>query len=154
MNIDIICISNKQNDWVSEGYKNYLNRLPKWLAVNVLLVTPIKDRSNKVSKLEKEARKIRKKIKNNDYLVILDTEGLPLDNSDLLREFKELMNQGKSIKVVIGGSDGVDDSLKADAHTVWSMSKLIYPHALCLLMFVEQLYRTTSILSNHPYHKY
>ena len=154
MKIDIICISHKQNNWISEGTKNYLNRLPKWLIVNIELITPIKDGHNKVTKLEKEAQKIRKKIKSDDYLIILDSRGLLVDNLDLLSEFKKFMNRGKSIKVVIGGSDGVDDSLKADAHFVWSMSKLVYPHAICLLVFVEQLYRTSLILSNHPYHKY
>ena len=44
MNIDLICVSNKQSDWVIKESKTYLKRLPKWLNVKVTLVTPVKSR--------------------------------------------------------------------------------------------------------------
>lgn len=153
MNIDLICVSNKQSDWVIKECKTYLKRLPKWLNVKVILVTPVKSRMSIEMKLAAEAQKIRKKICSKDHLIILDSEGLPLTNSYLVGEFKKLMIEGRPVKMIVGGSDGVDDSLKAEAHSIWSMSKLIFPHTLSLIIFLEQIYRTTSILANHPYHK-
>ena len=153
MTIDIICISNKQNDWILHGIKTYLARLPKWLTVNVILISPVKDKPNKATKLLKEAQKIQKKITSNDHLVILDSSGLPLDNSTLLDQFQKLRAAGLNIKVLIGGADGLDDSLKTIAQSNWSISRLIFPHSLCLLVFLEQIYRTTSIINNHPYHR-
>ena len=153
MNIDLICVSNKQSDWVIKESKTYLKRLPKWLNVKVTLVTPVKSRMSVEMKLAAEAQKIRKKICSEDYLIILDSQGFPLTNSYLVGEFKKLMVDGRAVKMIIGGSDGVDCSLKAEAHSMWSMSKLIFPHTLSFIVFLEQIYRTTSILANHPYHK-
>ena len=62
MNIDLICVSNKQSDWVIKESKTYLKRLPKWLNVRVILVTPVKNRMSTAMKLAAEAQKIRKKI--------------------------------------------------------------------------------------------
>ena len=153
MNIDLICVSNKQSDWVIRESKTYLKRLPKWLNVKVTLVTPVKSRMSVEMKLAAEAQKIRKKICSEDYLIILDSQGFPLTNSYLVGEFKKLMVDGRAVKMIIGGSDGVDCSLKAEAHSMWSMSKLIFPHTLSFIIFLEQIYRTTSILANPPYHK-
>lgn len=153
MNIDLICVSNKQSDWVIKESKTYLKRLPKWLNVKVTLVTPVKSRMSVEMKLAAEAQKIRKKIGSEDYLIILDSQGVPLTNSYLASEFKKLMVDGRAVKMIIGGADGVDYSLKAEAHSMWSMSKLIFPHTLSFIIFLEQIYRTTSILANHPYHK-
>ena len=153
MNIDLICVSNKQSDWVIKESQTYLKRLPKWLNVRVILVAPVKNRMSTAMKLAAEAQKIRKKICSEDYIIILDSQGFPLTNSYLVGEFKKLMVDGRAVKMIIGGSDGVDCSLKAEAHSVWSISKLIFPHALCFIIFLEQIYRTTSIIENHPYHK-
>ena len=153
MNIDLICVSNKQSDWVIRESKAYLKRFPKWLKVKVILVSPVKSRMSIEMKLAAEAQKIRKKICSEDYLVILDSEGFPLTNSYLVSEFKKLMIEGRAVKMIVGGADGVDDSLKAEAHSTWSLSKLTFPHTLSYIIFLEQIYRTISILANHPYHK-
>ena len=153
MNMDLICVSNKQSDWVVKESHMYLQRLPKWLNIRLILVAPVKSRMSIAMKLAAEAQKIKKKICNDDYLIILDSQGFPLTNSYLVSQFKKLMIDGRAVKVVVGGSDGVDDSLKAEAHSIWSISKLIFPHALCFIIFLEQIYRTTSIIENHPYHK-
>ena len=154
MNIDLICVSNRQSDWVIKESQTYLKRLPKWLNVRVILAAPVKSRMSIAMKLAAEAQKIRKKICSDDYLIILDSHGFSLTNSNLVNEFKKLMiDSRRTVKVVIGGADGVDNSLKAEAHSTWSMSKLIFPHALCFIIFLEQIYRTTSIIENHPYHK-
>ena len=153
MNLDLICVSNKQSDWVVKESNIYLKRLPKWLNVRVILVAPVKSKMSIATKLAAEARMIRKKICSDDYLIILDSQGFSLNNAYLVSEFKKLMIDGRAVKVIVGGPDGVDDSLKVEAHSIWSMSKLIFPHALSLLIFIEQIYRTTSILANHPYHK-
>tara|TARA_B100000900_G_scaffold395400_1_gene393745 strand:+ start:361 stop:822 length:462 start_codon:yes stop_codon:yes gene_type:complete len=153
MNIDLICVSNKQSDWVVKESQTYLKRLPKWLNVKVTLVTPVKSRMSLEMKLATEAQKIRKKICSEDYLIILDSQGFPLTNPYLVSEFKKLMIDGRAVKMIVGGADGVDSSLKAEAHSIWSLSKLIFPHTLSFIIFLEQIYRTTSILANHPYHK-
>jgi len=54
---------------------------------------------------------------------------------------------------VIGGADGVADSVRARAGACWSLSRLTLPHQLVRSVVLEQLYRAMTILQGHPYHR-
>lgn len=54
---------------------------------------------------------------------------------------------------VIGGADGIDPSLRAQADHALSFGKMVWPHMLVRVMLVEQLYRAAAILSGGPYHR-
>ncbi|MDP3123797.1 MAG: 23S rRNA (pseudouridine(1915)-N(3))-methyltransferase RlmH, partial [Thiobacillus sp.] len=54
---------------------------------------------------------------------------------------------------VIGGADGLNDSVKARAAKLLGLSKLTLPHALARVMLAEQLYRAACIIKGHPYHR-
>ena len=55
--------------------------------------------------------------------------------------------------LVIGGADGLHESLKSDADELISLSKLTLPHQMARLFLIEALYRASAILANHPYHR-
>jgi len=54
---------------------------------------------------------------------------------------------------VIGGADGVSDTVRAKAGLCWSLSKLTLPHQLARAIVLEQLYRAVTIIQGHPYHR-
>jgi len=62
------------------------------------------------------------------------------------------LNEAASIGI-IGGADGLADTVKSQADLLWSLSPLTLPHGLARVMVAEQLYRAVSILHNHPYHR-
>ncbi|MGB0174794.1 MAG: 23S rRNA (pseudouridine(1915)-N(3))-methyltransferase RlmH [Acholeplasmataceae bacterium] len=108
----------------------------------------------KESSMKDEADKIMKLIKPNDFVITLEIEGKSFSSeslAELLKE-KKLYLQGR-IVYVIGGSDGLDDSIKRLSHLKISMSKMTFPHQLARVMLVEQIYRAQKILEKHPYHK-
>ena len=59
----------------------------------------------------------------------------------------------RSLALVIGGPDGHDPALRAAADLVVSLGAMTWPHQLCRIMLAEQLYRATTILAGHPYHR-
>ncbi|TPN69773.1 23S rRNA (pseudouridine(1915)-N(3))-methyltransferase RlmH, partial [Mesorhizobium sp. B1-1-5] len=59
----------------------------------------------------------------------------------------------KALALAIGGADGHDPSLRAQAELVMSFGALTWPHQLVRVMLAEQLYRVSTILSGHPYHR-
>lgn len=61
--------------------------------------------------------------------------------------------QGRNIDLVIGGPDGLTQQVLSRANQRWSLSALTLPHPLVRIVLVEQLYRSWSLLNNHPYHK-
>jgi len=57
------------------------------------------------------------------------------------------------IAFVIGGADGIDAGLVAEADLVLSFGAMVWPHMLARVMLAEQLYRAASILARSPYHR-
>ncbi len=60
---------------------------------------------------------------------------------------------GEAATIVIGGPDGLDAPLRAEADLVLSFGAMTWPHQLVRVMAMEQLYRAVTILSGHPYHR-
>src|SRR6185437_2110400 len=58
-----------------------------------------------------------------------------------------------AVTFLIGGADGIDPELLKSAELTLSFSPLTWPHQLVRIMLAEQLYRATTILSGHPYHR-
>jgi 23S rRNA (pseudouridine1915-N3)-methyltransferase len=54
---------------------------------------------------------------------------------------------------VIGGPDGLEESVKKDAALLLRLSALTLPHALAQVILLEQIYRAATILTGHPYHR-
>lgn len=87
-------------------------------------------------------------------LVTLDEHGQTMPSPTLASRIARWRDDGRSaIGFVIGGADGIAPSLRQRADLVLSFSPLTWPHQLVRIMLAEQLYRTTTILSGHPYHR-
>jgi 23S rRNA (pseudouridine1915-N3)-methyltransferase len=54
---------------------------------------------------------------------------------------------------MIGAADGHDEELRTAADLLLSFGPATWPHLLARAMLAEQLYRATTILANHPYHR-
>ena len=71
-----------------------------------------------------------------------------------IKNSRRRRGQGWStLAFLVGGSLGVSDELRRQAHLVWSMSTLTLPHELAQLVLAEQLYRACTIIRGEPYHK-
>ena len=57
------------------------------------------------------------------------------------------------VAIVIGGPDGIDAQLRAEARETIRLSSLTLPHALARVLLAEQLYRAWSVNARHPYHR-
>ena len=60
---------------------------------------------------------------------------------------------GRRYGFLIGAADGFDDAARAQADLLLSFGRATWPHLLARAMLAEQLWRATSILANHPYHR-
>jgi len=87
------------------------------------------------------------------HIVTLDIPGKQWATTDLSVAMKRWMESGQNIALMIGGPEGLSDSVRDMARESWSLSKLTLPHPMVRLLVAEQLYRAWSILNNHPYHR-
>ena len=63
-----------------------------------------------------------------------------------------LLHAQKRLIFVIGGAFGFNDKLKARANEMLSLSNMTFSHQMIRLFFLEQIYRSFTIINNHPYH--
>lgn len=100
-----------------------------------------------------EARALQAAMADGTF-VALDETGKSLNSADFAGRLAHWRDDGRAaVNFVIGGADGLDPELRKAADLVLSFSPLTWPHQLVRIMLAEQLYRVTTILSGHPYHR-
>ena len=86
--------------------------------------------------------------------IVLDERGEALSSSKLAKKLEGWRDGGKrEVRFLIGGADGHDEELRSSADLLLSFGPQTWPHLLARAMLAEQLFRATSILANHPYHR-
>ena len=86
--------------------------------------------------------------------IVLDERGKALSSIDLAKALERWRDGGKrEARFLIGAADGHDEVQRADANLLLSFGPATWPHLLARAMLAEQLFRATSILANHPYHR-
>ncbi len=100
-----------------------------------------------------DSRNILVSLGTDEFVVLLDEQGVQLTSRSLATSLSAWQEQGRDLCFVIGGPDGVTDRIRERADFIWSLSDLTLPHGLARVVLVEQLYRSWSLLSGHPYHR-
>ena len=142
--------------WVDAGYAEYAKRMPREAALTLLEVKaePRGDDSGGVERItEAEARRLKAAIPKGALKVVLDERGATFSTKALAQRLAGWQMEGRDVAFVIGGADGLSESVRRDADVMWSLSALTLPHGLVRVVLSEQLYRAWTILRNHPYHR-
>jgi 23S rRNA (pseudouridine1915-N3)-methyltransferase len=87
------------------------------------------------------------------YQIALCIEGGELTSEALAARLTAIAGTHSRVVLVIGGSRGLADEVKAAADLRLSMSQMTFPHQLARVMLLEQLYRGFSIAGGGKYHK-
>lgn len=86
--------------------------------------------------------------------VVLDERGRQMASSDFARMLEQWRDDGvREVRFLIGAADGHDDAQRDAADVLIGFGAMTWPHMLARAMLVEQLWRATSIVSGHPYHR-
>ena len=142
-----------------EGIEDYLKRIQPYEKTEIIEVEDEKaPESNSDAENEKvkttEGSKLLKQIRDTDYVVLLDLAGKEMDSVSLSKHIESVHTRGYNrIVFVIGGSLGVSRELIARADFRWKLSVNTFPHQLCRIIVLEQIYRAFRILHHEPYHK-
>ena len=90
----------------------------------------------------------------NSVSIALDERGQLLSSTELASKLETWRDTGKrEARFLIGAADGHEDEGRASADLLLSFGRATWPHMLARAMLAEQLFRATSILANHPYHR-
>ena len=152
----ILYLVGKTNDHkLNALVEDYKKRIEKYHRFDILTIPDIKNRGKLTKYLQKkrEGELITDRIKQYDYLVLLDETGKQMDSlffSNFINA--RMMGSQKRLIFLIGGPYGFSDSVYKRANEKISLSKMTFPHQMVRIFFLEQLYRANTILRNEPYH--
>jgi len=93
-------------------------------------------------------------LADNSITILLDEKGEQLASMALAGKLERWRDGGvREARFLIGGADGFGEVERANADLLFAFGKATWPHLLARAMLAEQLFRATSILANHPYHR-
>jgi 23S rRNA (pseudouridine1915-N3)-methyltransferase len=155
MSLTLVAIGEKMPAWVNNVFQEYAKRLPHEYRLQLLEIPAIKRHKNASEGHLKtlESDKILAALPKGAYVVALDEHGTLHTSVQLAKRLGKLRAEHPHIYFVVGGPDGLSETLLARAQEKWSLSPLTLPHPLVRVIVAEQLYRAWSILQDHPYHR-
>lgn len=135
-----------------EDYRARFDRVGRNLSLGPLAVVEVDDR--KGGGMASQAELLRKAIPTGALICAMDQRPKPGTSEDLARTLTRWRDAGhRDTAFLIGGADGLDPALKAEAHEMLSLGPMVWPHALARVMLAEQLYRAGTIIAGTPYHR-
>jgi 23S rRNA (pseudouridine1915-N3)-methyltransferase len=107
----------------------------------------------KISELPESGGKLPSPPENG-VTILLDEKGEQLGSAAFAQKLEQWRDSGKrEARFMIGGADGFGEAERASADLLLAFGKATWPHLMARAMLAEQLWRATSILANHPYHR-
>src|SRR5262245_51374973 len=101
-----------------------------------------------------EGAALLRPVREAEFLIALDVRGKALSSEAIARLLADRRDAGtKAAGLLIGGADGLSDTVRATAQLHLSLGAITLPHGLARIVLAEQLYRAATILSGHPYHR-
>lgn len=135
-----------------DDYLQRFERTGRTLGLGPASIIEVEDKKNLGMKAEAEL--LRRAIPAGAVLCTLDERGKLMSSPEFAQKLASFRDDGRQdIAFVIGGADGIDPALRAQADFSVSFGKMVWPHMLARLMLSEQLYRAATILAGSPYHR-
>jgi len=155
MKLLIVSVGNKMPDWIKAGFNEYTRRMPREARIELLEIKPEPRTTGKTTAqiMAAEARRILAALPQNCSRIALDERGIQPTTGQLAAQMQDWMREGRDVAFIIGGADGLHESVKQAAQQLLALSALTLPHAFVRVLLAEQLYRAYSLMHNHPYHR-
>lgn len=155
MRARLISVGERMPAWVADGFAEYRKRLSRELPlelVEIALGARGKGR-DPARAIADEGGAVLAALPKDIHVVALDSRGKPWSSEQLAKQLAGWRMSGRDLAILIGGPDGHASDVLARADQRWSLGPLTLPHMLVRLVVAEQLYRATSIIAGHPYHR-
>lgn len=101
----------------------------------------------------REAALLLENVPDNAFVIALDERGRTFASQEFAAQLEDWRARAPDLYLLIGGADGLDESVLERADTALSLGSMTWPHQLARVLLLEQLYRAQSIAEGHPYHR-
>lgn len=159
LQLEILAIGRLKQEAELKLQLRYMDRINKsGPAIGVKSITldelpEAKQQSTSIRKQD-EATRLLSRAKEGAFIIALDEKGKSYTSQKFANLIKTQADEGQSnLAFALGGPDGHGKELLQRANLKLSLSEMTFPHGLARICLIEQIYRATTILSGHPYHR-
>lgn len=158
LSVKLICIGKLKEREYAALCSEYLKRLSRYCRAEVLQLEehrlPERPSEAQIAEaLRREADAIRAAIPRGAYSVALCVEGKGQTSEAFAEKLEAVAQMSDKLCFLVGGSHGLDETLKREVSFRLSFSQMTFPHHLFRVMLLEQIYRAFAINSGSQYHK-
>lgn len=147
----LIAVGERMPAWIQDGYAEYAKRLARELPLQLVEISTKSRDPARVN--AEEGAALLGAVPKGAHVVALDGRGKAWSSEELATQLARWRMLGKDLAFLVGGADGLVPAVLERADQRWSLGPLTLPHPLVRIVVAEQLYRATSLLGNHPYHR-
>lgn len=153
MRIRLLSVGRDRSGLYAPAVEEYARRISRYARFALEEVPEARKAAGTPRARDEEAASLLERIADGERVVLLDERGKEGTSLDLARRVASWVEGARDVTLVIGGSDGHGDAIRARAAETLCLSRLTLAHRLARLVLVEQLYRAFTILRGEPYHK-
>lgn len=158
LSVNIICVGKLKESYLRDAVDEYAKRMKPICKLSIIELPEERVGDNPSAAeiqrtIDAESERILAKINKSDYVIAMCVEGRNISSEELSERLENIQQTASTIDFIIGGSWGLSDSLKSRADFKLSMGKMTFPHQLCRVMLLEQIYRAFQISRGTRYHK-
>lgn len=140
---------------LAEDYRTRAEAMGRKAGITSFAVTEFAEsrEATPTARMAEESRHVTATLPPKSYTVVLDERGKSLTSEALAATLQKQIDNGLDLAFVIGGPDGHAPEIRTRANLVVSFGAMTWPHRLVRVMLYEQIYRTITIMTGHPYHR-
>jgi 23S rRNA (pseudouridine1915-N3)-methyltransferase len=155
MKLVVAAVGQRQPAWAEAAYDDFAKRFPPELRLELKAVKAEPRTSGKpaAALMAAEAQRLEAALPKGARRVVLDERGASLTTLALADRLRFWLGDGRDVAFLIGGPDGLHDTLRRTADETLRLSDLTLPHAMARVLLAEALYRAWSVTAGHPYHR-
>jgi len=153
--VKVMAAGTRLPTWIGTGFNEYARRMPPESPVELREIA-VDQRGGSGSALRArrdEGEAMLAGVLPAHWVVALDVTGKALDTPALARWWQSRLTDGRDLVFLIGGPEGLSEDCLSRANERVSLSPLTFPHGIVRIVLAEQLYRASSLLKGHPYHR-
>lgn len=150
--IKLLVVGKIKETYWQQAIQEYQKRLSKYTKLEIIEV-PDQNGEQENIILEKEKKLLLTKIKEKDWVITLEIEGIMMNSKQFAYSLEKWQMNYGDVVFIIGGSYGLHEEIKKRSNLALSFSKMTFPHQLFRVILLEQVYRSFKIQHNETYHK-
>jgi 23S rRNA (pseudouridine1915-N3)-methyltransferase len=150
--ITLLCVGKISVSWISEGCREYLDRLKRDVSVDVHEIGASREKDAERQKKDESLRLLTAMAKHEGDAIVLDETGERMTSQQFAGFLRKTFDVGDNVEFVIGGAYGLTDEVRKAAKKIIRISDMTFTHEMSRLIFLEQLYRAVQIGKGTGYH--